>query len=59
MGFIHQDPCKGVHIETRRESMVLYTDNGAQRVELTYEDWIKALPALAEAMKSKAGPFII
>ena len=53
MGFIHEDPIEGVHIESRRESLILFTDYGHESIELEYEKWEKIIPAIKEILENK------
>lgn len=38
MGRILEDQNQGIHVEMRRESFVIYTDLGKQRIELPYRN---------------------
>ena len=50
MGFIHEDPCEGVHIESRQKSISVYTDYGIGGVDLEFSEWKKVIEKIHEIL---------
>lgn len=48
---ILEDKNEGLHVETRRESVVIYTDFGDQRVEIPYRNLDELETLIAEAKR--------
>lgn len=51
MGFILPDKNQGIHVETRQQSFVIFTDFGNTRIELPYRNLNELIDLLGEAKK--------
>lgn len=54
MGMILEDSDNGIHCEKRRESIVLLSDYGQERIEMSFDQARKAIKLLTVALEGKA-----